>query len=342
MVQGQYCQSCGQLAQSYHRPFWGLITEVLGDFLSVDGRVMRTMPSLIFSPGKITKAYLDGKRQRFVPPFRLYLLSSFIYFLLLFAFGDAHGWFNAHYATNGNFYTTLDAAALEQAAGENLTDEQITQILEAAEEGQAQLAESPDDAEPVVEGEGGESSNHVNAFRPDGRINREGLTRQINDGDSMDEASKAFFVGVMNRMADAYENQGMFFASIQSWAPRIALGLTPAMILLLAVVYPFSKRIYIYDHVIFTLHFQSWLYILLSVGLLFFWMNQMWFVWLLFLAPPIYIYRMLRTVYSSGRILSALRTLFILFILNLLLVLCFILLVIVGVAETSPVIGGVS
>ena len=147
---------------------------------------------------------------------------------------------------------------------------------------------------------------------------------------------------VIGHAADAYENQGMFFASVQNWAPRIALALTPAMILLLTIVYPFSKRIYIYDHVIVSLHFQSWYYILLSVAFLFFWLGLDWFVFVLFIAPPIYIYRMLREVYSSGRILSLLRTGFILFSLTLMLQIFFVILVIVGAFEVTPVAGGLS
>ena len=95
---GKYCHACGQLAQNFHRPIFGLTAEALGDFFSLDGRIARTIPALLFIPGRVTRHYLDGKRQRYVPPFRLYLLASFIFFLVLFSLGDATGWFQPHAA----------------------------------------------------------------------------------------------------------------------------------------------------------------------------------------------------------------------------------------------------
>ncbi len=352
VVTGRYCGNCGQLAQTFHRPIWSLASEVLGDFLSLDGRVMRTLPSLMLRPGKVTREYLTGKRQRFVPPFRLYLLTSFIYFVMLFAYGDSQGWFDIRYANQGGIPVTVDTEPPEGVTQEEM-DAAMDQAQQALDE-----AGVPVDLEVVgnldgVQGEGDEgsetfdpgnlaNSEHTELFRDDGRVNRDGILGQVRDSDTLSDDAKGFLEMVIGHAADAYENQGMFFASIQNWAPRIALALTPAMILLLTIVYPFSKRIYIYDHVIVSLHFQSWYYILLSVAFLFFWLGLDWFVFVLFIAPPIYIYRMLRQVYSSGRILSLLRTGFILFSLTLMVQIFFVILIIVGAFEVTPVVGGLS
>lgn len=349
VVTGRYCGNCGQLAQTFHRPIWSLASEVLGDFLSLDGRVMRTLPSLMLRPGKVTKEYLTGKRQRFVPPFRLYLLTSFIYFVMLFAYGDSQGWFDIRYI-NQETPVTIGATPPEGMSQEEM-DAAMEQAQEALDD-----AGVPVDIEvvgnldgisniPAEQGQGviGENtSSRTSVFREDGRVNRDDILNNLRNSDDFDDDTKDFLEMVVGHLADAYENQGMFFASIQNWAPRIALALTPAMILLLTIVYPFSKRIYIYDHVIVSLHFQSWYYILLSVAFLFFWLGLDWFVFVLFIAPPIYIYRMLREVYSSGRILSLLRTGFILFSLTLMVQIFFVILVIVGAFEVTPVAGGLS
>lgn len=134
----------------------------------------------------------------------------------------------------------------------------------------------------------------------------------------------------------------MFFANIQNWAPRLALGFTPVLILLLIILYPFYRRIYVYDHVITALHVQSWMYILLGIGLIFFWFGQNWFTFLLFGLPPIYFYRTFRVVYSSGRILSFLRTGLVLFGLTTALMILMLILAVLGVVNTSPVAGYVS
>ncbi len=81
----RFCSNCGQLAASFHRPVLSLIGETITDTLALDGRIARTLPILMLRPGKLTKAYTSGKRGRYVPPFRLFLLASLVFYLALFS-----------------------------------------------------------------------------------------------------------------------------------------------------------------------------------------------------------------------------------------------------------------
>lgn len=92
LVEQRYCGNCGQLAASFHRPIWSLIGETLGDTLALDGRLSRTMPLLLFRPGRLTQRYTAGARARYVPPFRLFLLASLLFFFSVFAFVGNAGW----------------------------------------------------------------------------------------------------------------------------------------------------------------------------------------------------------------------------------------------------------
>lgn len=85
VVEQRYCSNCGQLAASFHRPILSLIGETISDTFTVDGRLARTLPVLLFRPGRLTKNYTEGKRARYVPPFRLFLLASLVFYLVLFA-----------------------------------------------------------------------------------------------------------------------------------------------------------------------------------------------------------------------------------------------------------------
>jgi len=91
-VSERFCPNCGQLAASFHRPIWSLIGETISDAFALDGRLARTLPTLLFRPGRLTKAYTSGKRARYVPPFRLFLLASVIFYLSLFAIIANNGW----------------------------------------------------------------------------------------------------------------------------------------------------------------------------------------------------------------------------------------------------------
>lgn len=80
---GPVCHVCGQVNDVYHRPVLGLFKELLEGLFALDGRVSRTLPSLIYRPGRVTRQFLQGRRACFIPPFRLYIFTSLIFFLLV-------------------------------------------------------------------------------------------------------------------------------------------------------------------------------------------------------------------------------------------------------------------
>jgi hypothetical protein len=82
LLWGQYCAACGQRARTRMITFWELLKDA-GDLLaSLDSRIWRTLGLLLFRPGRITLDYLQGKRARFVPPVRLFIASSIVFFFI--------------------------------------------------------------------------------------------------------------------------------------------------------------------------------------------------------------------------------------------------------------------
>jgi len=55
---------------------------VIGDLLVADSRVWRTILPLAFRPGLLTREFLRGRRARYTPPFRMYLVLSLVFFVL--------------------------------------------------------------------------------------------------------------------------------------------------------------------------------------------------------------------------------------------------------------------
>src|SRR6056297_1985975 len=84
VLHGQYCGICGQRSSNRLISLWGLITEGLGDLLDMDSRLWRTLRALLLRPGYLTAEYLEGRRARFMPPFRMYLAFSLLFFLAAF------------------------------------------------------------------------------------------------------------------------------------------------------------------------------------------------------------------------------------------------------------------
>lgn len=80
---GNFCPNCGQSKVDIHRPFSVLLIDLLGNVYAFDTRVLKTLKSLFLKPGEMANDYVHGRRVRYMPPFRLYVFISFIFFLLL-------------------------------------------------------------------------------------------------------------------------------------------------------------------------------------------------------------------------------------------------------------------
>jgi hypothetical protein len=82
VLTGQHCSHCGQHAKVRVLSLWGLIKDVIGDLLDADSRVWRTLVPLAFRPGLLTQEFLRGRRARYTPPFRMYLVLSLVFFVV--------------------------------------------------------------------------------------------------------------------------------------------------------------------------------------------------------------------------------------------------------------------
>lgn len=80
VLTGPYCAQCGQKVESRLLPFGQLVLDFLGDTLTFDARVFRTLKPLFVKPGHLTREYVTGRRVRYVPPLRLYIVTSLVLF----------------------------------------------------------------------------------------------------------------------------------------------------------------------------------------------------------------------------------------------------------------------
>lgn len=87
-LDGPFCSQCGQRALPPEPPLAELLSEAWDAFVSIDGKVLTTLRLLLAKPGALTAEYLRGRRARFLPPLRLYLLCSLAFFLIRAAAPD--------------------------------------------------------------------------------------------------------------------------------------------------------------------------------------------------------------------------------------------------------------
>lgn len=79
-LENNFCPHCGQENHDLKVPIGHLAFEVFEGFTHFDTKFYNTMKAIFLSPGKITKDFLEGRRERYVQPIRLYLLISFFFF----------------------------------------------------------------------------------------------------------------------------------------------------------------------------------------------------------------------------------------------------------------------
>ena len=80
---GPYCAACGQSRVRGDRSVAHLLRNLIEDVISFDSRVLRTARALVLRPGELTRAFREGRTQPYVPPVRLYLFVSLLFFLIL-------------------------------------------------------------------------------------------------------------------------------------------------------------------------------------------------------------------------------------------------------------------
>ena len=81
-VPGNFCSNCGQKFQPTKLPLREFLEDAVETLFNLDSRALRTLKELFLKPGKVTLKYIEGKRAAYLPPLRIYISISVIYFLI--------------------------------------------------------------------------------------------------------------------------------------------------------------------------------------------------------------------------------------------------------------------
>jgi len=79
---GRYCANCGQRHEPHPHSVREFLSEAAETITHADSRLWRTLWPLLFKPGFLTCEFVEGRRARYLPPFRLYLVLSVIFFII--------------------------------------------------------------------------------------------------------------------------------------------------------------------------------------------------------------------------------------------------------------------
>ena len=79
---GPFCSHCGQRVIPPHPTTKELVGDAYDELVGWDGKFARTMRLLLTRPGELTRAAIEGQRNRYVRPVKLYLSCSVLFFLV--------------------------------------------------------------------------------------------------------------------------------------------------------------------------------------------------------------------------------------------------------------------
>ena len=343
-LKGPICHSCGQDADTFHRPVWSLVLEVLDGFFSFDGRFWRTIPALMFRPGRITRHYLTGVRARYVQPFRLFIVASLVFFLTFSIdsnmFGEQGGASSEDLAQAGQGLAEVETD-IPVAAGqlarirEQVADAEVA--ARAAEEDPSVRAlreqQRRDEMEQAMR-EALLPEDYPDAVREEGA---EPVTRELADGTTLTvEAEGADWLPystrayLAERLGHVIQEPDSWWRAVQTWTPRIIFVLLPIYALLLALMHFWRRGIYLYDHLVVSLHFHSFLFFLMTALILASPLIGISGVLIFILWSNFYLYRLHRRVYLDGRFTSLVRVILLDLIYLVVLSIAFLALLAVG------------
>ena len=297
-LDGQYCGNCGQRATSRLISVWELLRDAFGDLLELDSRLWRTLIPLTIRPGQLTRDYLEGRRARFMPPFRMYLVLSIVFFLV--AFFDPR-------EELGLLYEPQAPSAIESEEDSNEADAIRAEIFrDLAEEGiivdnsartDAGNADSEDDDD-------GDSDSNCDVD-------------DINNADLPDWLASRLTEERLNLMCDRIiaDDGKAFGKKLLENVPAALFVLLPLMALVLKFLYPLSKRYYV-EHLLFVVHNHSFIFLILILQILFTRLGALLrvpetpidaAVLAVSLYVPVYLYKSLRRVYEQGRFFTIVK-----------------------------------
>jgi hypothetical protein len=285
----------------------------------LDSRLWRTVFPLLIRPGQLTKDYLEGRRARYMPPFRTYLVLSVIFFVVAF--------FNPKDDLSLFFEPDPPPTAEEAAQSEEekkQADREKEEKLDAAlQELKALEAEGKISEDIVSEFE--DDNGFVISFDDeDGEDGEDGIFGDCEEMNLSDEEdapewlTKRFSDERLKEICERNKARGndSFVDAILDNIPVALIVLLPIMAMVLKVLYPLSRR-YFVEHLLFFVHFHAFFFLMLILQILFARLAGLLgpedgavdsISTLILVATsfyiPVYLYKAMRHVYGQGHLVT--------------------------------------
>lgn len=306
-VIGKYCHNCGQENIEPEETLWQLVSHFFNDITHFDGKFFSTLKDLLFKPGFLSNEYMKGRRAAYLNPVRMYIFTSFIFFLIFFS-----------------MYHISDSEIKDKGFKLNGKTEQVIDSMSPEEFND--FTKSFNDGIPMSRKEFNryrDSLNPLSGFVIFGKKSFYNSKAQydsaLRSGKVKDGWLKKNLIYKEIGINNKYHNQqAKFFSdfvnSLLHHFPQILFISLPLVALLLKLLYIRRKQFYYVAHAIFAIHFYIFVFIamLLTIcisriedGLKWNWLNYI--NGLVTIIIIFYLYKAMRNFYQQRRAKTILK-----------------------------------
>jgi hypothetical protein len=319
---GEYCAACGQRHEPHVHTVGHFAGEAFESISHADSRVWRTLLYLLTKPGYLTREFFEGRRVRYLPPFRLYLVISVLFFVVVGLGGNETG------VEIEKPQTTADVAALNDAANALGTAqwgaipadsrEKIAAQLRGIASQQAAELAANDAAKrtPAAKGAAEADDEDRNVDLMTGEGVQSGIDNFCTDFSRANANDKT--AGNANRQnvlrwCKRFEERGpsAIGEAIAHNIPRAMFVFLPLLALCMKLLYWRPKRYYV-EHLLFLVHNHAFVFLVMAIVMLIGMIpgvgDHAWpLYWAAFFYMAWYIYRAMRNSYQQGRGLTVVK-----------------------------------
>lgn len=261
-LEGPWCHRCGQHDFEFHRSFRHVFWEALENFFHFEGKFFRNIVVLLFQPGRLTADFNAGKRAAQMPPFRLYIFVSLIFFFLVFA-GVRPATSPVRFGPGSGIGVTREGRAILGTPANTTVAEPVPPP--AAEPNvQATLREALKELEQERDPQravdrlraAAERIEAAERDRPAGADHRAAGTPNVTMlGEDFSGA-----LGAQAQRALTAEGQRQMVTSFFTALPKMLLFCLPLFALYTRVIFRQSGQVYL-QHLVLALHYHTFIYL---------------------------------------------------------------------------------
>ena len=316
---GRYCAQCGQSAH-VHRSLLHMGEELLHGIFHFETKAWRTLPLLLFRPGRLTREFIEGKRVRYVAPLPLFLFMMFLMFMTFSLTshqgGDTKlnekGQKQAQAAATELAKVRAELAALPASDARRDEDEARIRTLESKIAGLTlvpgivQINSDDDDEEDGTLVSQAPKDGSKKERPPKTPLTVERLHKEFLDNGMTWLATPNF----ERKVVHAMNNKELALYKIKGGAAKFAILLVPITLPFLWLLFIFRRQYKMFDHAVFSFYSLSamalWMTLVAVLGALGFGGTA---AMVACFAPPIHMFVQLRGAYALSRWGALWRTL---------------------------------